>query len=352
MTTIIGVRFQQTGKVYYFNPENKQIDVGQHAIVETSRGIEYGVVVLANKEVEDETIIQPFRPVIRMATPADDEAAQANERHASEAFDICKKKILLHKLDMHLVSVECTFDLNKILFYFTADGRVDFRDLVKDLASVFRTRIELRQIGVRDEAKMLGGLGSCGRELCCSSYLRDFQPVSINMAKEQNLSLNPTKISGTCGRLMCCLKYEHEVYAELQKITPRPQSYVETPEGTGTVVSTQMLRGTCRVQLDDVADAPHVFSCEECRILRAAKGRTGKPCCRAQNEEAEGADAPRFPRTPRPNTGTPQGRAPQQPRAEIPRTAPMPQETDDSADSPRRRSHRGGRRRTTRKDEE
>ena len=180
---------------------------------------------------------------------------------------------------MRLVAVECTFDLNKILFYFTADGRVDFRSLVKDLASIFRTRIELRQIGVRDEAKMIGGLGICGRELCCASYLEDFQPVSINMAKEQNLSLNPTKISGTCGRLMCCLKYEHEVYSELQKITPKPESLVETPEGRGTVISTQMLRGTCKVQLEDSPDEPRTFACADCQTLRSGRAKKNNGGC-------------------------------------------------------------------------
>lgn len=271
---IIGVRFKRIGKIYYFDPHGIEAQPGQHVIVETARGTEYGEVVIGNSDVDDDTVAPPLKKLIRIATPADDEVMQENERHAREAYDICKKKIADHRLDMHLVTVECTFDLNKILFYFTADGRVDFRDLVKDLAGVFRTRIELRQIGVRDEAKMLGGLGACGRELCCSSYLEDFQPVSINMAKEQNLSLNPAKISGTCGRLMCCLKYEHEVYAELQKITPRPQSYVETPEGNGTVISVQMLRGTCRVQLDDSTDTPKTFSCTDCRMLRSTRSRS------------------------------------------------------------------------------
>lgn len=327
MVEVIGVRFENSGKIYYFNPEDLPIEAGQAVIVETSRGMEYGTVMFTHKQIEEADLFSPLRKVIRIATKADDEIAQENKRHAGEAFDICKKKIVKHGLAMHLVAVECTFDLNKILFYFTADGRVDFRELVKDLASVFRTRIELRQIGVRDEAKMLGGLGACGRELCCSSYLHDFQPVSINMAKEQNLSLNPTKISGTCGRLMCCLKYEHEVYAELQKITPRPQAYVETPEGTGTVLSNQMLRGTCVVQLDDNTEEPKTFCCADCKTLHSARGRQGRPCCAhaqaMQNEAAE-------------------------PEAAI-------EESEDhttDTQRPYRRAHRGGKRHNKRTDHE
>ncbi len=245
--------------------------MGQHVIVETARGVEYGEVAFANRVVDDDSIVKPLKKIIRIATPSDVKVIETNAKRAEEAFAICEKKITEHHLDMKLVSVEYTFDLNKVLFYFTADGRVDFRDLVKDLASVFRTRIELRQIGVRDEAKVLGGLGICGRPLCCSSFLDEFQPVSINMAKEQNLSLNPTKISGTCGRLMCCLKYEHEVYAELSKITPRPDSIVETPMGTGVVIDSSILRGTCAVRLDDDSDEIHTFQCAECHITRASR---------------------------------------------------------------------------------
>lgn len=288
MTTVIGVRFKKIGKVYYFDPRGIVVKPGQNVIVETARGAEFGECVQGNHDVEDGEVVLPLKKLVRVATRADQEIIEANELHAKEAYRICREKIAAHGLDMNLVTVECTFDLNKILFYFTADGRVDFRELVKDLASVFRTRIELRQIGVRDEARMLGGLGICGRELCCTSYLDEFQPVSINMAKEQNLSLNPSKISGACGRLMCCLKYEHEVYAELQKQTPKVESLVETPQGRGTVVSTQMLRGTCRVLLEEGDDTPQQFACADCAVLRSgkAKGRPAPPPQQAAPAEA------------------------------------------------------------------
>lgn len=279
LAEIIGVRFKKVGKVYYFDPCGNQVRIGDHVIVETARGVEYGEVSIANRTVPEGDVIKPLKKVIRVATAADQKVVESNQHRAEEAFRICEKKIAEHHLDMKLVTVEYTFDLSKVLFYFTADGRVDFRELVKDLASVFRTRIELRQIGVRDEAKMLGGLGICGRPLCCSSFLDDFQPVSINMAKEQNLSLNPTKISGTCGRLMCCLKYENDVYEELGKVTPRPDSLVETPEGPGTVLDSSLLRGTCLVRLDGDPDEVHRFRCAECQIVKAArKGR--KPAAR------------------------------------------------------------------------
>lgn len=274
MAEIVGIRFKKVGKVYYFDPCGIQTQVGQNVIVETARGVEYGEVALANREIAEGEMVKPLKKLIRIATASDAKVVETNQKRADEAFHICEQKIQEHHLDMKLVSVEYTFDLNKVLFYFTADGRVDFRDLVKDLASVFRTRIELRQIGVRDEAKVLGGLGICGRPLCCSSFLDDFQPVSINMAKEQNLSLNPTKISGTCGRLMCCLKYEHEVYAELSKVTPRPDSLVETPDGPGVVIDSSILRGTCAVRLDGETDEIHTYKCTDCEIVRASrKGR-------------------------------------------------------------------------------
>lgn len=293
MTTVIGVRFKKIGKIYYFDPRDILVKVGQNVIVETARGTEFGECVQGNHEVEDGEVVLPLKRLVRIATRADHEIIEANEQHAREAYRICREKIAAHGLEMNLVAVECTFDLNKILFYFTADGRVDFRELVKDLASVFRTRIELRQIGVRDEAKMLGGLGICGRELCCTSYLDEFQPVSINMAKEQNLSLNPSKISGTCGRLMCCLKYEHEVYAELQKQTPKVESLVETPEGRGTVVSTQMLRGTCRVLLEEGDDTPQQFACADCTVLRSGKAKGGRPPVPAPEPDEEAKQPPR-----------------------------------------------------------
>jgi len=248
MTKVIGVRFRNAGKVYYFAPGKLKIYQGEHVIVETARGVEYGYVVLGVKEVEDDKIIQPLKPVMRVATPEDDEKAIKNREKEKEAFKICQEKIRKHELEMKLIDAEYTFDNNKVLFYFTADGRIDFRELVKDLAAVFKTRIELRQIGVRDETKILGGIGICGRPLCCHSYLADFAPVSIKMAKEQNLSLNPTKISGVCGRLMCCLKNEQETYEELNSHLPNVGDYVTTPDGLkGEVHSLSVLRQLVKV---------------------------------------------------------------------------------------------------------
>ena len=248
MTKIIGVRFRTAGKVYYFDPKNMEIKRGQHVIVETARGTEYGHVVVGTKEVSREEVVQPLKPVIRVATAEDDEHARRNREKEREAMAICHQKIIKHNLDMKLIDAEYTFDNNKILFYFTADGRIDFRELVKDLASVFRTRIELRQIGVRDETKIRGGLGICGRPLCCHTYLSEFAPVSIKMAKEQNLSLNPTKISGVCGRLMCCLTNEEETYEELNSHLPSNGDHVTTPEGLhGDVQSVNVLRQLVKV---------------------------------------------------------------------------------------------------------
>lgn len=248
MTKVIGVRFRKAGKVYYFSPGDADIKAGQHVIVETARGVEYGHVVLGSHEVDDKKVIQPLKPVIRMATAADEEIERRNKEKEKEAFKICLEKIKKHELDMKLIDTEYTFDNNKVLFYFTADGRINFRDLVKDLASVFKTRIELRQIGVRDETKIVGGIGICGRPLCCASYLSEFIPVSIKMAKEQNLSLNPTKISGVCGRLMCCLKYEEETYEELNGRLPNIGDYVTTDDGLkGEVHSVSILRQLVKV---------------------------------------------------------------------------------------------------------
>lgn len=248
MITIIGVRFRNVGKVYYFSPRELDICVGDHVIVETARGVEYGFVVLGPKEVDDSKVIQPLKEVIRIATPKDDAREESNRKKEKEAFEICQKKIRAHNLEMKLIDAEYTFDNNKMLFYFTADGRIDFRELVKDLASVFRTRIELRQIGVRDETKILGGIGICGRPLCCSTHLSEFIPVSIKMAKEQNLSLNPTKISGVCGRLMCCLKNEEETYEYLNSRLPNVGDHVTTVEGLkGEVQSVSVLRQLVKV---------------------------------------------------------------------------------------------------------
>ena len=251
MTKVIGVRFRNVGKIYYFGPKDYDIHVGSHVIVETARGMEYGHVVLAPREVEDHMVVQPLKDVLRMATQEDEEREEKNREKEKEAFEICLKKIQDHHLGMKLIDAEYTFDNNKVLFYFTADGRVDFRALVKDLASVFKTRIELRQIGVRDETKIMGGIGICGRPLCCHTYLTEFAPVSIKMAKEQNLSLNQTKISGACGRLMCCLKNEQEIYEELTRKLPGIGDMVTTKEGLqGKVHSVSVLRQYVRVLVE------------------------------------------------------------------------------------------------------
>ncbi len=250
MITVTGVRFRNTGKVYYFDPgKHTDLKAGTGVIVETARGLEFGTVSMPPTEVKEMDVVKPLKKVVRIATEADIRKKEENENKRSEAMRLCQEKIDKHKLDMKLIDVEYTFDNNKIVFYFTADGRVDFRDLVKDLASVFRMRIELRQIGVRDEAKMIGGCGPCGKAFCCASWMSDFQPVSIKMAKTQNLSLNPAKISGICGRLMCCLKYENDVYVELRKGMPDGGERVQTPDGNGKVIDTNLLQGKIRVRL-------------------------------------------------------------------------------------------------------
>ena len=252
MVKVIGVRFRTAGKIYFFDPLKFDVKRGDHVIVETARGIEYGTVVGDPKEVEDDKVIQPLKPVLRVATARDTEQENANKQKEREAFKICLEKIKKHKLDMKLIDAEYTFDNNKVLFYFTADGRIDFRELVKDLASVFKTRIELRQIGVRDETKIMGGIGICGRTLCCHAHLSDFVPVSIKMAKEQNLSLNPTKISGMCGRLMCCLKHEEETYEYLNRKLPNVGDYVTTDDGLkGEVHSVNVLRQLVKVLIEN-----------------------------------------------------------------------------------------------------
>lgn len=248
MAKVVGVRFRNVGKIYYFNPKNYKVKPGDHVIVETARGVEYGKVVLAPKDVVDDQVVHPLKEVLRVATQDDDEREKYNRERERDAFKICQKKIREHGLEMKLIDAEYTFDNNKVLFYFTADGRIDFRQLVKDLASIFKTRIELRQIGVRDETKILGGIGSCGRPLCCATYMPEFIPVSIKMAKEQNLSLNPSKISGVCGRLMCCLKNEQETYEELNSNLPNVGDYVTTPEKLkGEVSSVNVLRQLVKV---------------------------------------------------------------------------------------------------------
>ncbi|MYL35931.1 stage 0 sporulation protein [Pontibacillus yanchengensis] len=251
MVEVVGVRFKQAGKIYYFDPDAYQISDQDYVIVETVRGIEFGKVVIANKQVDEEDIVLPLKKVIRIADDKDKLVVSENKDNAKEAYDVCSQKINEHKLDMNLVDVEYTFDRNKVIFYFTADGRVDFRHLVKDLASVFKTRIELRQIGVRDEAKMLGGIGPCGRMLCCSTFLGDFEPVSIKMAKDQNLSLNPAKISGLCGRLMCCLKYENDDYETAKKELPDIGEDIKTPHGAGRVVGLNILERIVQIEIPD-----------------------------------------------------------------------------------------------------
>lgn len=277
MAEIIGVRFKDKGKIYYFDPISCEVKKDQMVVVETARGTECGVVCITNRNVPEEQLVKPLRKMLRIATDEDIARAEDNRRKEKEAFKICTAKIAEHNLEMKLVDVEYSFDSNKILFYFTADGRVDFRGLVKDLASVFKTRIELRQIGVRDEAKLLGGLGICGQPFCCRRFLDEFQPVSIKMAKEQGLSLNPVKISGVCGRLMCCLKYEQDIYEELIALTPKAGSLVRTPDGDGTVEESNVLGGTVKVRVGSDPDAaPRQYSVGEVKLLRAARRQKPK----------------------------------------------------------------------------
>lgn len=273
MVEIVGVRFKKVYKIYYFSPEGQDFKCGDRVIVETSRGVEFGTVAIANKHVPEESITSPLKPVIRKATAEDEKTHLKNAEKSKEAFKIALEKISKHGLNMKLVDVEYTFDCGKALFYFTADGRVDFRELVKDLATVFHTRIELRQIGVRDEAKMLGGFGACGRNLCCHSFLDEFIPVSIKMAKEQSLSLNPTKISGACGRLMCCLKYEQETYEELNAGIPGAGSLVRTPDGEGTVTGVETLKRSVTVKFPD-SPAIKSYPVDEIKVLKRMSNRS------------------------------------------------------------------------------
>ena len=273
MIEIISVRFKNGGKQYYFNPNGLKFEEGDGVVVETSRGVEYGECTQANTLIDEMELTAPLRPVLRAATPEDKETVEKNKEKEAKAFQVCQDKIIEHGLDMKLVEVEYSFEGNKILFFFTSEGRVDFRALVKDLAGTLHARIELRQIGVRDEAKMLGGLGICGRPFCCSQFLNEFQPVSIKMAKTQNLSLNPTKISGTCGRLMCCLKYEQDAYVDLVKRAPKAESFVETPDGAGTVTNVNLLRETVQVRLDSDPETARIYHNTELNVVRSGKGR-------------------------------------------------------------------------------
>ena len=273
MTEIVSVRFRPGGKQYYFDPAGLTVAEGQSVIVETGKGLEYGTCVRRNTEVEDEAVVQPLRPVVRLATEKDEKQVRENRGKEKDALRTCQQLVERHGLDMKLVQVEYSFDGNKIIFFFTSDGRVDFRALVKDLAGIFRARIELRQIGVRDEARMLGGFGICGKPFCCAQFLDEFQPVSIKMAKTQNLSLNPTKISGTCGRLMCCLKYEQGAYEDAVKRCPKQESFVECPDGVGTVSSVNLLKEQVKVRLEDSTEQPKSYLTDEVRVVRSGKGK-------------------------------------------------------------------------------
>jgi len=315
MANVIGVRFKDAGKVYYFDPCGTAVETDQYVIVETARGTECGRVSIASQEVEESQLVKPLKKLVRIATQKDIAQAEENRRKEERAFEICQQKIAAHGLEMKLVDVEYAFDGSKVLFYFTADGRVDFRELVKDLASVFHTRIELRQIGVRDEAKMLGGLGCCGREFCCSSFLSDFQPVSIRMAKEQGLSLNPTKISGACGRLMCCLKYEQSAYEDLIKTTPRVNASVQTPDGRGTVTDVSLLTGMLKVRLDGEMN--------EVRLYHKDQLGGGCPRARQQRPPMQAAEEPA-------------------PQAAEESAAPAEPQAEGETVKPRRRRRRGG----------
>lgn len=280
MIEVVGIRFKKAGKMYYFDPDGMKLERDEYAIVETARGVEYGVVIKGNSMVEDEKVIPPLKKVLRKATEEDKKIVENNQKKELEAFQICLEKIIRLQLDMKLVDVEMTFDRNKLIFYFTSDGRVDFRELVKELAAVFRMRIELRQIGVRDEAKMLNGIGICGRPLCCATFLGDFQPVSIKMAKEQNLSLNPTKISGICGRLMCCLKYEEDVYEELNKKLPFVGDIISTPDGTGEILSTNVLMQQVKAAVRKSENDPPTiafYNVDEIKVLKSRKRKKQEP---------------------------------------------------------------------------
>jgi len=355
MAEVVSVRFKSRGKSYYFDPAGHKVEAGQNVIVETSKGMEFGECTRENTFVEDEKVIPPLRPIIRLANEKDHKAAAENREKEQKAFQTGVEKIREHQLDMKLVDVEYNFEGNKILFFFTSDGRVDFRELVRDLAGIFRTRIELRQIGVRDEAKMLGGLGICGKQFCCSQFLDEFQPVSIKMAKTQNLSLNPTKISGTCGRLMCCLKYEQDAYEELVKNAPKIDSYVETPEGNGTITEINLLRQKAKVRLEIRGGDPVVsyFPLEELQFIKTGKQRRAEIAAEIKEREANG-DRPQSPpqlrrsmdekantpAKPQTRSGRPEGERQTERRAETP-PRPKPSESEkadrDENKKPRRR---------------
>ena len=378
---VVDIQFRQGQKVYYFDPAGLDVKAGDHVIIDTARGPEYGICAGGNHMIAARDVVAPLRSVIRLATAEDERIVARNRAEEKRAYEICLQKIADHGLDMQLVSAEFAFDGSKILFFFTADERVDFRELVKNLASIFHTRIELRQIGVRDKAKMVGGLGICGRPFCCASFLDDFQPVSIKMAKTQNLSLNPTKISGTCGRLMCCLKYEQEAYEDLLRRSPKQDSFVDTPEGRGTITEVDLLRQRVKVRMEDSPEIISIFSNEEIAIFRSGKAKkndppipadwapisgSGKRIRREENDDEpvrldpirfrysteavveepaedveEKARRPRRPKKPRP-----EGQPEQQPRKEQPkkerepRELREPRENAESGENRKNQNHR------------
>jgi len=367
MTEIIAVRFKEGGKEYYFDPRGLAVHVGDGVILETAKGPEYAVCTKANTSIPDQEVVQPLRVILRLATDKDRQTLEQNRRRSAEAMAVCEEKILEHKLDMKLVRCECSFDGNKLLFFFTSEGRVDFRALVKDLASTLHSRIELRQIGVRDESKLLGGLGICGRPFCCNAFLEQFQPVSIKMAKTQGLSLNPAKISGACGRLMCCLKYEQGAYEDAVKRLPKNESFVETPDGAGTVSMVDYLRERVKVRLEDSPDLPpQGYAADELNVIRSGKGRRPEGYVAPPREELEklrkstprsvqsekrdlpgsvgsliSSSEPREERRPR-QGGKPRRDREQQPRREDKPRSEAPREGGQNRNRSRNRRRRGG----------
>ena len=393
LVEVVDIQFRQGQKVYYFDPAGASLKTGDHVIIDTARGPEFGICAGGNHKIRQKDVVAPLRPVLRKATAEDEKIVARNRAEEKRAYDICLQKIAEHKLDMQLVSAEFAFDGSKILFFFTADERVDFRELVKNLASIFHTRIELRQIGVRDKAKMVGGLGICGRPFCCASFLDDFQPVSIKMAKTQNLSLNPTKISGTCGRLMCCLKYEQDAYEDLLRTAPKAESFVDTPEGRGTVTEVDLLRSRVKVRMEDSPETISVFSNADIAILRNGKAKKNDPPIPADlapisgsgkrarketaeeepvrpepirfrystenvvdepaqaapaAEEAEKPGKSRRRRKPRSEVQKSEQEKPDAPKKEVPKKESAPKEEAETAEEPAKKPHRrrGGYRRS------
>ena len=393
LVEVVDIQFRQGQKVYYFDPAGASLKTGDHVIIDTARGPEFGICAGGNHKIRQKDVVAPLRPVLRKATAEDEKIVARNRAEEKRAYDICLQKIAEHKLDMQLVSAEFAFDGSKILFFFTADERVDFRELVKNLASIFHTRIELRQIGVRDKAKMVGGLGICGRPFCCASFLDDFQPVSIKMAKTQNLSLNPTKISGTCGRPMCCLKYEQDAYEDLLRTAPKAESFVDTPEGRGTVTEVDLLRSRVKVRMEDSPETISVFSNADIAILRNGKAKKNDPPIPADlapisgsgkrarketaeeepvrlepirfrystenvvdepaqaapaAEEAEKPGKSRRRRKPRSEVQKSEQEKPDAPKKEVPKKESAPKEEAETAEEPAKKPHRrrGGYRRS------